>query len=250
MISGYTVVRNGVQFDYCFPETILSLLGVCDEVVACDSDSTDSTRAVLDDMAMRHNKLRVINRPFVEPGHNDKWVVEWMNFTRGTLSHENQLYLDADEVIGPDTHARIREADKKGECLWFDRINFWRDPQHYAEEGYVCGRFVARFGPTRCFMPADDLYPGCEPEIKVRAVKHPSLQIHHYGFLRRNQAFIDKSRFLQPVLLGTFDPRIESAGELGLKWVDECPPHFKLLEYRGAHPAVIRPWLKERGHAP
>lgn len=248
MISGYTVVRNGVQFDYCFRETILSLLGVCDEVVVCDSDSTDSTRVELEALAAEHPKIRIINRPFVPPGHNSKWVVEWMNFTREHLNHPNQLYLDADEVIGPDTYHRIRAADMNGECLWFDRINFWRDPQHYAEEGYVCGRFVARFGPSRSFMPADDLYPGCEPEIKCLAVKDASLRIHHYGFLRGNQQFIEKSCFLQPVLLGTFDPRIEAAGELGKSWVDACPPHFKLLEYHGHHPDIIVPWLRARGH--
>ena len=81
-ISGYTLSRNLLSLDYCIRETLLCLMPVCDEVVVCDSDSTDGTRELLDAMAAMFPKLRVINRRWEKPFKRWGWVSEWRNYTR------------------------------------------------------------------------------------------------------------------------------------------------------------------------
>jgi glycosyltransferase involved in cell wall biosynthesis len=46
-LAGILCIRNGLKLDYCFREAGQSLLGVCDEVVICDSDSDDGTRQIM-----------------------------------------------------------------------------------------------------------------------------------------------------------------------------------------------------------
>ena len=43
-LSGYTYVRNGIQLDYPFVESIKSVLPICDEFIVVLGDSHDSSR--------------------------------------------------------------------------------------------------------------------------------------------------------------------------------------------------------------
>lgn len=251
-ISGYTVVRNGILLDYCFEECIRSLLDVCDEVVVCDSESTDDTLFKLHSMAEVYGKLRIINYPWPSPVNDRDWIIKWMNHARRFLTHPMQLYLDADEVLCPWSHPLILRAAEKQHSLWFHRLNFWKDPQHIAPHGTVCGEQVVRFGPSNLWMTADEPHPEGEPEIRKRAGWPPNAdataRIFHYGFLRRPEAFFRKSRVVQGGLVGTYDSRLERSEREGLDWVKECPFTKPLLDYAGDHPEVARRWLTERGY--
>lgn len=251
-ISGYVMVRNGVSLDYCFAEAISSLAPVCDEVVVCDSDSTDGTREVLLNMVQTFGHMRVINKPWTDPVGRPTWWVEWINWTRERLSYDHQLQLDADEVIGPESYPRIRRALEHSECLWFKRLNFWKSAQTIAPSGpggIGIGDGVARFGPTNLYMPSDEpLTP--EPPIRVRAGMRtsPNLLIYHYGFLRRNDALIAKVRACLKFWFNAKDERIERADREN-RLVTECVDiTVPLIAFKGQHPPVALPWLRERNY--
>ena len=63
-LSGYIPVRDGNSLDYCWREAAMSLLPIVDELILCDSDSTDGTRKDMDDWAAVNSKIRVVNYPW------------------------------------------------------------------------------------------------------------------------------------------------------------------------------------------
>lgn len=251
-LSGYVPVRNGLRLDYCFRLAVESLLPVCNEVVICDSDSDDGTREAADEWAARDLKVRVANYPWPSPV-GDVWMLKkWLNHARGHLRYDMQITLDADEVLHPGSYPEIRHAVAVRHCRYFRRMNFWKSPDWLVPDGQVCGRDVIRLGPTEYTMVSDNAER--DPEgvlpIRSRATKHPHLLIWHLGFLRRQDAFIAKSRVMHSALLNTFDPKLAEAERTGQPWYTLSNANLKLERFTGTHPEIVKAWLRERGYDP
>lgn len=249
-LSGYVPVRNGNSLDYCWQLAVLSMLPVCDEVVICDSDSTDGTREEAEEWAKKEPKIRVINYPWPNP-KGDVWMLmKWLNFTRRELRYDMQITLDADEVIHPEAYPDIKRAVEERSCRWFKRMNFWKDANHLVPDGQVCGRNVVRLGPTRLEMISDNAepHPNGEPAIRKKATYNPRNLIWHLGFLRNQKAFLAKSRVMQSAMLNDYDKGLELAEKTGQDWHTLSNANIKLEPYEGTHPDIVKLWLNERGH--
>lgn len=252
-ISGYTIVRNARSLDYCVELTIASMLPVCDEVVVCDSDSDDGTTEMLHDIAARDSRVRVINRPWKEPVARPSWFIEWLQDVQQSLKGEQQLCLDADEVLDPGAYPLLKAAPKQ-RCFWFHRLNYWRDVRTVCPHGHTCSHMVARFGPTELPMFSDEIHDGVqfplpEPLMRVRAVHDPALVIHHFGFVRRREALFAKCRVVLRAFFGGYDDRlVEAERHPERPWQDYCRHAVPLLPRNGPMPpAYTHAWLKERG---
>lgn len=257
-LSGYTIVRNAVDLDYCVELAIRSMSAVCNEIVVCDSDSTDGTMELLEKMAQEpefKGRLRIVHYDWPSPKGDNKFLVTWMDHARQFLEYDMQLYLDADEVLHPKANQTIRAfTQQKQASLWFTRHNFWKDAWHLVPEGHCCGSRVVRFGPTSLPMCSDEIYdPGQEPEIRLRAhtsVAH-RLPVCHYGFLRHPKSFFAKSKVVLPALLGSYDDRLVRAeADQSKPWHEHAPFPIPLLDYHGTHPKIAHEWLRERGYDP
>lgn len=251
MISGYTYVRNCLELDYCFELCIASMLPFCDEVVVCDRDSTDGTAEILMDWSEREPKLRVINMPWDEPNAKLDFLVEWMNFTRQHLKYENQFYLDADELLDPESGPLLREIPK-GEARTFYRLNFWKDGKTLIPRGHTCSHLVVRYGPSHLKSTSDEIYgpgqfPGPEPRIRRISKVDERLRIFHYGFLRKRQALFDKCRVVLRGFFGGYDERlVEAEKHPDQPWQNFCFHTAPYETYHGTHPEIAIQWLKER----
>ncbi|HLG02047.1 MAG TPA: glycosyltransferase family 2 protein, partial [Bacteroidia bacterium] len=47
-VSGFTIVRNAIKFDYPVVEAIRSILPLCDEMVVAVGDSEDNTLGLIE----------------------------------------------------------------------------------------------------------------------------------------------------------------------------------------------------------
>ena len=248
MISGYTAIMNGVKHDYCFRECILSMLRVCNEVVVGYSASLDGvddgTRDALNGIDSR---VRVIDHTEWMRSNpaGRRWVVEWMNHTKKSLRHPLQLWLDADEVL---SDSAVVDGNNP---IMFRRLNFWRDTRHLSPEGTVCASFVVRYGPTKYWMASDDPFVTGEEQRMAREAYCPSPipEIFHDGFLRKPEAFLAKSKFFQPQIIGTHDDRLKAAeSDTSKHWTEHAPFDRPLVPIEREHPQVARQWLRDRGH--
>lgn len=257
-ISGYVCVRNMFKLDYCADLTVNSLLPVCDEVLVSigikDGEVDDGTYAYFTDWITREPKLRFHLYEWPDPHRDITWWTTWINEARSQLIYPMQMHLDADEILDPLSYPAILKGAEGQNALWFQRLNFWRDAQHLAPSGHVCADQVVRFGPTDLWMPSDEPHPEGEPEIRVRAGWPPnadrSQRIFHYGFLRKQQAMIEKCRVVNGAFFGTMDDRLVAAEKDGLPWVDKIEMAAPLQDFFEPHPDLAQDWLRERGSIP
>ena len=265
-LTGIIPVRNAINLDYCYVEAVTSLLPVCNEVIICDSDSTDGTREQAEQWADHEPKIRLINYPWPKlptpdqveadlkerPPGDPRMLIKWLNYAKDFARFDTQINLDADEVLDPRAHQEVKNAVSDRLPRWFRRMNFWGSPNWEAPHGTVCGEKVVKMGPTEYEACSDEPRPEGEPEIRRLAIDGPNLLVWHLGFLREQNAFLRKSRVMQGALHNCYDPRLRKAEQTGEKWTDLSPfPEGRNMipvnEWSAFPPYVVE-WLNARGH--
>lgn len=254
-LGGNVSIRNGIELDYCFEEAIESLLPVCDEVVVCDGESTDGTWEFLLEWVKREPKLKLCAYPWPNPKGNIAFWVDWLNYTREHIKSDFHIQLDADEILSESSYAEIekfkqRPADTRM-SLWCHRYNFWRDACHLIPHGVTLSHRVCRVAPTNVWLPSDG------PEVRggaaIGMAVNSNIEIFHYGFLRRRDAYFRKSRQLHGFFFNTYDQRLVDAEAKDGNWMEKIENVEwinRVIPFKGKHPVVIQPWLKKHGYDP
>lgn len=252
-LGGYVCQRNGDILDYSWREAVQSLLNVCEQVVICDSDSTDGTSEAIVRWAEKEPRIKVVNIPWTDPtNQSHRHWVWWLNEARKALDTPYQITLDADEVLDdrPECIAAIKEAVSQGKCLRVNRLNFFRDPQTLLPFDKVIGKWVVRVGLQSYEMPSDQPVHENEYMIVDKAVEDPPVKIFHLGFLREKSAFYRKHKAVMKIWTGASDIRILQAeqeqkgyGEMDHEWLSEVQPYTD-----NYYPESVHKWLNARGH--
>lgn len=252
-LGGNIVIRNGIELDFCWREAIASLLPVCDVVSVCDGQSTDGTQEEIRDWMKREPKLSLCVYEWPSPKGNPSWFVDWINYSRQHVAADFQIQLDADEVVSELSYPYIEWLKKKeaGErfSVCCNRLNFWRDHRHLIPHGHCCGHEVVRIAPVNLWLASDGYDPRGEEAASI--AMRLGIDIFHYGFLRRRDAFFKKEKLLQGYFFDSYDARLAKAETEHGNWMESQGVtgwENQLLDFGGPHPAVARAWLKERGY--
>jgi hypothetical protein len=110
-ISGYTTVRNAVEMNYPFEESIRSLLDFCDEVVVVDSsDKEDGTSTRLEALSDEDARVQVyqVVTPWDAPNYGI-YDGQMKALAREQCTGEYLFQIDADEVVPPGSRQKIEE---------------------------------------------------------------------------------------------------------------------------------------------
>ena len=249
-LAGILAVRNGIELDYSWEEAGKSLLGVCDELVLDDCDSTDGTWERMQEWASVDPRITLAKYPWTNPVGTNQWWPEFLNHARQHAKADHILHLDADEAIHENDYGLIRSAANNGSTLFLKRLNFWRDPQHLIPEGFCCGTKVLRMAPANMPIPSD--YPWEPAEATMKQAVDSSIRVFHYGFLRRREAFFKKAKVVQNIWAGDYDPRLRQAESSSGNWMENPVVSEwinNLSRYTGTHPEAAHMWLLERGYS-
>ena len=249
-IGGNVCVRNGFSLDYCFQESIKSLLPICDVVSVCDGESTDGTQEFIRDWMKTEPKIVLNVYKWPDPkGDPDFWV-KWLNYNREHVHADWHIQLDADEVLHENSHDEVRRfiqtPNRAARCT---RWNFWRDHRHLIPINECLARYVNRIAPQNVWMASDGDHP-MGHTLSNMAVD-TGIQIGHYGFLRKPEAFFKKERQLQRFFFNSYDARLEKV-EQSKAWMSENSINGwqdRVEEFKGTHPKIMGGWLKERGYS-
>lgn len=260
-VGGTLSIRNANVLDYCWRQSVESILPVCDSITICDGHSDDGTWEEIVEFSRNNPKIRIIRYPWPPKTKVKSEVyLDWMNFTREHVQEDYHLQIDADEVLDPDAIQELLRYKSKLNpqmdiAFEFELLNFWRDAQHLVPHGYVCGFRVIRFAPARIWLPCD--WPHPKGRRAMDLVQHPdhNINLFHYGYLRKRSAMIEKVKVASDLcgeghFLNQHRDKILASLHHD-DWSDEIQDldwTRHLVPYDGPHPAVMSEWLKERGY--
>ncbi len=243
-ISGFSFVRNAIQYDYPVVESLRSLLGICDEVVVAVGDSEDGTLEAIESIG--DPRLRILHT------HWEKTEPGWRVFAEQTQLALNAcrgvwcIYLQADEVLHERDYETLRRAmeeaclDKRVEAFVLQYYHFYGSydyigvgRQWYRREV----RIVRNTGDVISWGDAQGFRKQL-PNGKCRRLWARQLPVHvyHYGWVRPPYVMMQKLRAQH---------RFWHDDE----WIEHRFPAGEPFDYRsayavqrfmGTHPAVMQ----------
>lgn len=185
-VSGFSVVRNAIRYDYPFIESLQSLLPLVDELVLAIGDCDDGTVEALS--ALKSPKLKVIHTvwdPAVRSG--GLIISQQTNVALDACQGDWCFYLQADEVLHENDLDRLDSAMRRNidrpsiDGLSFRYHHFradyyYRDPLPYRRQT----RILRRTCGGRSYGD------GCGFRIDDRRLRTASTGawIYHYGHVK------------------------------------------------------------------
>jgi glycosyltransferase involved in cell wall biosynthesis len=247
-ISGFTIVRHGTRFDYPYLESIRSLLPLVDELVINVGIGEDETLKTLQAFAQEEGQGKVVifesHWPLDDPEKKKGGQIlsEQTNLALERCSGEWCIYLQADEVLHEEDHARIRakmeryEDDPEVDGLLFEYIHFYGSFDVIRNSRSAYRREVRAIkkssgaksvGDAQSFRLAD----GNKPRVALCRAK-----IYHYGWVRPPEVMKEKTFFMDTLYHGNKKkPDAETATGDNYRY----KRIWGLYPFQGTHPSVM-----------
>lgn len=245
-VSGFTFVKNAVQFDFPVVESIQSILPICDEMIVAVGKSDDDTLALI--RSIKSDKVKIVETVWDdslrEGGHV---LAQETNKAFDAISSDSDwaLYIQADEVFHEDDLPKIKAAmqlwqnDKRVEGLLFDHINF------YGSYGYVVDSHKWIKKEIRVVRNDKNIRSWCDAMSfrsngrKLR-VKYVDATIYHYGWVK--DPFVQKQKRMAFDKLWHEDEWI--ARQHGLTKEYDYSKIDCLAKFEDSHPQVMHERIK------
>lgn len=252
-ISGFTLVRNGVKFDYPFLESLRSLLPLVDELVINvgigDIDGDETLKRV-QEFAQNAPSGKVTwfesHWPLDDPEKKRGGLIlsEQTNLALDRCTGDWCIYLQADEVLHEADQARtlnaIQEADALGlDAVVFEYLHFYGsfDVVQLTRSAYRREvRAIRRASQARSIGDAQS-FRGPEGK-KLSALLGKGIRVFHYGWVRTPEAMREKTVFMD---------QLYHAGGEGTGDNYRYKKFWGLYDYTGGHPAVMKDRITQKG---
>jgi glycosyltransferase involved in cell wall biosynthesis len=243
-VSGFTFIKNAVQFDYPVVESIRSILPLCDEMIVAVGDSSDDTRELISSISS--DKIRIIDTiwdPHLCEGGAVLADETNKAFHAITGNPDWCFYIQGDEVLHEQYHNTVKEAmlkwkdDTQVDGLLFKYKHFYGSFDYVATSSrwYRNEIRIIRHNPAiYSYRDAQGFRKDDDKKLKVRAL---DAYIYHYGWVRPPLTMMDKKRNFGNYWNGgpiTEEFARQYSGEFDYSQVDA------LEKFTGTHPQVMR----------
>lgn len=248
-ITGFTIIKNAVKFDYPVVESIRSILPVVDEMIVLVGDCSDATEELI--RSINSPKIKIHHSvwdPAFKEGGQILAVETNKAFDLVPDSADWAFYIQADEVIHEQYHATIRAAaekykdDQRVEGLLFGYTHFYGSYDYVGDSRKWYKneiRIIRNDKRIRSYRDAQ----GFRKEGRKLNVKRTGAQVYHYGWVRHPHAQSEK--------LATFYTYWDGPGAAKRsveenEMFDYLNNADSLKKFTGTHPAVMQKRLAEK----
>ncbi len=239
LVSGFSIVRNAIQYGYPVAESLRSLAPLVEELVVAVGRSEDDTLGLVRSLDIP--QLRIVETVWDDAQRvGGKVLAQQTNLALSHCRHPWAFYLQSDEVIHEHDQGRIRAALER----WHDdarvdalRFRFLHFEGTYAYVNYVryrkqC-RIVRNNGQVQSVGDAAGF--GRTDGGRLRS-KHTGAKIYHYGWARAPEVLKRKTLAFQ---------RLYHDDAWVAQHYADIPPDYLsdvdiAFRFRGTHPAVMR----------
>ncbi|MFM2223915.1 MAG: hypothetical protein RJA07_117 [Bacteroidota bacterium] len=244
-VSGFTFIRNGIQYDYPFLESIQSILPICDEMVIAVGNCSDGTREAI--MNIQSPKIKIIDTVWddsLREGGKVLAVETNKAFDAISVDADWCFYIQGDEVFHQDDLPKIKQGmekyltDKNVEGLVFNHINFFASYDYMADSrSWVKNevRVVRNNKNIRSWKDAMSFRIDGERKLKC---KYIDATIYHYGWVKHpatqklKREVFDKLWHDDDWIKNNYS---STDAEFDYQSVDSLAPFI------GTHPAIMQP---------
>lgn len=247
-ISGFTFVRNGVNFDYPFEESIRSMLPLVDDLVVNVGVGSDETLERVMALAKEHRQIVVIQNAWDENLRAEGLILsQQTNLALARCKGDWGIYLQADEVLHEDDYEEIRktiaraEEDHRVDGILFHYVHFYGDffivnknPSAYRKEirAIRLKRMVQSYKDAQGFRKYVS-----EGRLEKLHVYESKARIFHYGWVRPPEVMKEKTVAMDKLYH-------QDGGGTGDNY--KYKRIFGLERFKGTHPKLMLPRVETK----
>lgn len=255
-ISGFSLVRNGIAFDYPFLESWRSLLPLVDELVLNIGVSDDESLKVAQEFARAEGqgKVKIFESvwPLNDPVKKRSGLIlsEQTNLALDRCTHDWCFYLQADEVLHEADQSLFQNAftvaqkDLKAEAIVFQYRHFYGSFDVIQETRSAYRREMRAIKKSSGARSIGDAQSFLKPAgVKLNALLSEA-SIYHYGWVRTPEAMKTKTEFMDKLYHGDSE---SNAAEPHSGDNYRYKRFWGLKTYSGTHPLVMQKRIQEKG---
>ncbi len=234
-ISGFTIVRNAVKFNYPVVAAIRSILPICDEFIVNVGDSEDDTLELI--RSIDSPKIRIIQTSW-DMTQGSIVLSEQTNIALKACRGDWAFYLQSDEVIHEADLNKLKwwmqyylkKQDVDALRLWWFHFygSFWRyriDFGWYQKQD----RIIRNNGQIESY---GDAFGFRRIDGKPLRSRLSYAYLYHYGWVNSNEAM--QNRCDNAATIGFMDKSKNNSFASGYGDLNRFP------SYLGTHPAVMK----------
>lgn len=242
-VTGFTIIRNAIKYDYPVVEAITSILSICDEFIVAVGNSEDKTLQLIKNI--NSPKIKIIETVWDDSLRQGGQVLAIeTNKAFDAISADTDwcFYIQSDECVHEKHLASIKEAmqnykdDKQVDGLLFNYVHF------YGTYNYVGNsrrwyrkeiRIIKNDKSIRSYKDAQGFRKTDNSKLNVKQI---DAEIYHYGWVKTPKAQQAKQENFHKMWHDDewMKKNIAQVEEFDYSQIDS------LEEFKGTHPKVIQ----------
>jgi hypothetical protein len=200
-VTGFTIVRNAIKYDYPAVEAITSILPLCDDFVVAVGKSEDDTLALI--KSIDSAKIRIIETVWDDSLKTGGRVLAVeTDKALAAISPDTTwaFYIQCDEVVHEKYYATIRQAmqqhehDPAVEGLLFKYTHFYGSYNYVADSRKWYRNEIRIIRHTRQVASYRDAQGFRKLDNTKLYVKPIEAYIYHYGWVKPPKKMAEKIR--------------------------------------------------------
>lgn len=241
-VSGFTIIRNAIKYDYPVVESITSVLPMCDEFIVAVGNSEDDTRKLIESIAS--DKIKIIDSVWNDELRvGGKVLADETNKAKKAISPDSDwaFYIQSDEVIHEKYHAEILSAMKKWkdnkeiEGLLFKYLHFYGNYEFVGNSRKWYRNEIRIIRNDNNIVSYKDAQGFRTRDNKKLNVKDIDAFVYHYGWVKPPKAQQEKQKNFNKLWHSDdwMVKNISKDEEFDYSKIDS------LKKFEGTHPAVL-----------
>lgn len=246
-VSGFTIIRNAIKYDYPVVEAITSILPICDEFIVCVGNSDDETLKLIE--SIPSYKIKIVHSVWDDSLRvGGKVLADETNKAFKAISPNSDwaFYIQSDEVVHEKYLPTIKAAmqkwkdHKEVDGLLFKYTHFYGSYEYignsrkwYRNEIRIIrnNKNISSYKDAQGFRKLDN------SKLNVKPI---DAHIYHYGWVKPPKAQQDKQKNFNKLWHTDewMEKNIENKEEFDYSNIDS------LAKFEGTHPAVLSERLK------
>lgn len=243
-VTGFSIIRNAVKYDYPIVEAIKSILPICDEFVIGIGQSEDDTIQLIE--SINSPKIKTIHTVWDDSLRTGGLVLsDETNKAFKAISDDSDwcFYIQGDEVIHEKYHDTIRAGmqqhlhNKRVDGLLFKYLHF------YGSYDYVGSstrwypheiRIIRNDKSIYSYKDAQGFRKGDDQKLNVKLL---DAYVYHYGWVKDPRAMQRKQENFHKMW---HDDEWLESNVIKAEAFDYFGDIDELAKFKGTHPAVMQ----------